>query len=160
MRANRLRELWAGGKPATNFWLGLPSMLSAEIVSHQGWDSLTVDMQHGHIGYESMVAMLLAISTTEGVPRVRVPWNESVRSHAGARRWHHGVTSRTSTRPSGARVSSAPAAMHPKVIAASAPSAPCFMAVPITSPRPTRPCLRLCRWNRRSALRTSPRSHR
>lgn len=76
MRANRLREMWAGGKPATNFWLGLPCMLSAEIVSHQGWDSLTVDMQHGHIGYESMCAMLTAISTTASVPLVRVPWNE------------------------------------------------------------------------------------
>jgi 4-hydroxy-2-oxoheptanedioate aldolase len=76
MRANRLRELWAGGKAATNFWLGLPCILSAEIVSHQGWDSLTVDMQHGHIGFESMVAMLTAISTTASVPLVRVPWNE------------------------------------------------------------------------------------
>ena len=76
MRANRLREIWAAGKPATNFWLGVPSMLSAEIVAHQGWDSLTVDMQHGHVGYESMVAMLTAISTTAAVPLVRVPWNQ------------------------------------------------------------------------------------
>ena len=51
-------------------------MLSAEIVAHQGWDSLTVDMQHGHIDFESMVAMLTAISTTATVPLVRVPWNE------------------------------------------------------------------------------------
>ena len=76
MRANRLREIWAAGKPATNFWLGVPSMLSAEIVAHQGWDSLTVDMQHGHIGFESMVAMLTAISSTASVPLVRVPWNQ------------------------------------------------------------------------------------
>lgn len=76
MRANRLREIWAGGKQATNIWLGLPSMLAAESISHQGWDSITVDMQHGHIDFASMVAMLTAISTTTAVPLVRVPWNE------------------------------------------------------------------------------------
>ena len=76
MRANRLREIWAGGKQATNIWLGLPSMLAAESIGHQGWDSITIDMQHGHIDFASMVAMLTAISTTATVPLVRVPWNE------------------------------------------------------------------------------------
>ena len=76
MRTNRLREVWAGGKQATNIWLGLPSMLAAESISHQGWDSVTIDMQHGHIDFASMVQMLTAISTTAAVPLVRVPWNE------------------------------------------------------------------------------------
>ena len=76
MRANRLREIWSNGKQATNVWIGLPSMLAAESISHQGWDSVTVDMQHGHIDFASMVQMLTAISTTAAVPLVRVPWNE------------------------------------------------------------------------------------
>lgn len=76
MRTNRLRGIWAEGKQATNVWLGLPSMLAAESISHQGWDSVTVDMQHGHIDFASMVQMLTAISTTQAVPLVRVPWNE------------------------------------------------------------------------------------
>jgi 4-hydroxy-2-oxoheptanedioate aldolase len=76
MRVNRLREIWASGKPATNVWLGLPSMLAAESIAHQGWDSATVDMQHGHIDFAAMVAMLTAISTTATVPLVRVPWNQ------------------------------------------------------------------------------------
>src|SRR5579864_428771 len=76
MRANRLREIWSSGKQATNVWLGLPSMLAAESIAHQGWDSATVDMQHGHIDFASMVAMLTAISTTATVPLVRVPWNQ------------------------------------------------------------------------------------
>ena len=76
MRSNRLREIWADGKQATNIWLGLPSMLAAETIAHQGWDSMTVDMQHGHIDFASMVAMLTAISTTQTVPLVRVPWNQ------------------------------------------------------------------------------------
>lgn len=76
MRINRLREIWANGKQATNIWLGLPSMLAAESIAHQGWDSITVDMQHGHVDFGAMVAMLTAISTTTTVPLVRVPWNE------------------------------------------------------------------------------------
>lgn len=76
MRTNRLREIWSQGKQATNVWLGLPSMLAAEAISHQGWDSATVDMQHGHVDFAAMVQMLTAISTTATVPLVRVPWNE------------------------------------------------------------------------------------
>jgi 4-hydroxy-2-oxoheptanedioate aldolase len=76
MRVNRLRELWAEGKQATNVWLGVPSMLVAESIAHQGWDSATVDLQHGHIDFAAMVQMLTALSTTAIVPLVRVPWNE------------------------------------------------------------------------------------
>lgn len=76
MRANRLREAWANGKGTVNGWLGIPSSFSAEVMAHQGWDSLTVDCQHGLIDYQMAVTMLQAISTTETVPLVRVPWRE------------------------------------------------------------------------------------
>jgi 4-hydroxy-2-oxoheptanedioate aldolase len=45
-------------------------------MAHQGWDSLTVDLQHGMIGIETAIQMLQAISTTETVPFLRVNWNE------------------------------------------------------------------------------------
>jgi 4-hydroxy-2-oxoheptanedioate aldolase len=45
-------------------------------MAHQGWDSLTIDMQHGVMDYQAAVNMLTAISTTNTVPVVRVPWNE------------------------------------------------------------------------------------
>ena len=45
-------------------------------MAHEGWDSLTIDMQHGIIDYAAAVEMLTAISTTETVPIVRVPWLE------------------------------------------------------------------------------------
>ena len=45
-------------------------------MAHAGWDSLVVDMQHGMIDYQMMVTMLQAISTTNTVPLVRVPWND------------------------------------------------------------------------------------
>ena len=76
MRENKLRSLWSAGKAAVNGWLAIPNSFSAETMAHQGWDSLTVDMQHGVVDYQAMVTMLQAISTTETVPVVRVPWLE------------------------------------------------------------------------------------
>ena len=76
MRENRLRTMWRNDQAAVNGWLAIPSSFSAEVMAHQGWDTLTIDLQHGVIDYPAMVTMLQAISTTPTVPLVRVPWLE------------------------------------------------------------------------------------
>lgn len=76
MRPNRLREIWAQGGAVINGWLAIANSFSAETMAHQGWDSLTIDLQHGVVDYAGMVPMLQAISTTNTVPVVRVPWLE------------------------------------------------------------------------------------
>jgi 4-hydroxy-2-oxoheptanedioate aldolase len=76
MRENRLRTLWKSGGAAVNGWLAIPNSFASETMAHQGWDTLTVDMQHGVVDYQAMVTMLQAISTTDTVPVVRVPWLE------------------------------------------------------------------------------------
>ena len=76
MRENRLRSLWKSGGAAVNGWLTIPSSFAAETMAHQGWDTLTIDMQHGMIDDAALVPMLQAISTTDTVPIVRVPWLE------------------------------------------------------------------------------------
>ena len=76
MRENRVRTIWQSGEAAVNGWLHIPSSWSAEIMSHQGWDSLTVDMQHGLMDYQTALTMLQAVSTTPVTPLARVPWNE------------------------------------------------------------------------------------
>ena len=76
MRTNRLREIWKSGGAAVNGWLAIPNSFSAETMAHQGWDTLTIDLQHGVVDYQAMVGMLQAISTTPTVPIVRVPWLE------------------------------------------------------------------------------------
>ena len=58
MRENRLRTLWAQNQAAVNGWLAIPNGFSAEVMAHQGWDTLTIDMQHGVIDYAQMVQML------------------------------------------------------------------------------------------------------
>ena len=74
MRPNRLREIWKTGGAVVNGWLAIPNSFSAETMAHQGWDSLTIDLQHGMVDYQAMIPMLQAISTTDTVPVVRVPW--------------------------------------------------------------------------------------
>jgi len=76
MRENRLRTLWQNDQAAVNGWLAIPNSFSAETMAHQGWDSLTIDLQHGVVDYADMLCMLQAISTTPTVPIVRVPWLE------------------------------------------------------------------------------------
>lgn len=76
MRENRLRTIWQSGGAVVNGWLAIPNSFSAETMAHQGWDSLTIDLQHGMVDYQAMIPMLQAISTTHTVPVVRVPWLE------------------------------------------------------------------------------------
>ena len=76
MRENRIRTIWKAGGAVVNGWLAIPNAFSAETMAHQGWDSLTIDLQHGVVDYQAAVNMLTAISTTNTVPVVRVPWLE------------------------------------------------------------------------------------
>ena len=76
MRQNKLKKMFKEGKPIINGWLQIPSAFSAEVMSHQGWDSCTIDMQHGVIDYPNALNMLQSISTTEVTPLARVNWNE------------------------------------------------------------------------------------
>jgi 4-hydroxy-2-oxoheptanedioate aldolase len=77
MRANPLRDIWAKGGTVVNGWVAMPHPFAAETMAHQGWDSLTVDMQHGTADYQAALFSLIAISTMPTVPLVRVPWLEA-----------------------------------------------------------------------------------
>ncbi|HVH49291.1 MAG TPA: aldolase/citrate lyase family protein [Sphingomicrobium sp.] len=71
MRVNKLRQLKAQGRPIVNAWLSIGSGYAAEAIAHQGFDAATVDCQHGMIGFETAIAMLQAISSTDAIPLVR-----------------------------------------------------------------------------------------
>ena len=79
MRENKLKSIWARGEAVVNGWLSIPSSFSAEVMANQGFDSVTVDMQHGVIDYQVAVTMLQGISTTGAMPMARVPWNDPAR---------------------------------------------------------------------------------
>jgi 4-hydroxy-2-oxoheptanedioate aldolase len=76
MRPNGVRDLWNNNQGVVNGWLGIANTFSAEVVASAGYDSVTIDMQHGLVDFQSAVGMLQAISAFDITPLVRVPWND------------------------------------------------------------------------------------
>ena len=74
---NALKEKWAAGEAALGAWLAMPGTVSAELMARQGFDWLTIDLQHGLIDFARMVEMLQAIATTPTTAMVRVPVAEA-----------------------------------------------------------------------------------
>jgi len=74
--ANQLKRRLRSGKACVNGWLAIPSGFSAEVMAQCGWDSVTVDLQHGVQDYRSMVHCFQAMQAHPVTPMVRVPWNE------------------------------------------------------------------------------------
>lgn len=76
MIKNELKAKWASGEATINGWLSIGNPFSAEIMADQGYDSLTVDGQHGALDYSAMLAMFQAMRASGVVPMARVPWLE------------------------------------------------------------------------------------
>ena len=76
MKPNKIKQLWAQGKPVTLGWLSIANTFTAEIMARQGFDAVCVDMQHGVTGLSNLMEMLQAVSATAAAPVVRVGWNE------------------------------------------------------------------------------------
>lgn len=76
MTQNNIRRLWAAGKPVLNAWLSIGNGFTAEIMAGQGYDSVTIDQQHGFLGYDALAPMLQAMKAAPVTPMVRVPWNQ------------------------------------------------------------------------------------
>jgi 4-hydroxy-2-oxoheptanedioate aldolase len=76
MIPNRLKQLWAEGKPTINGWCSIGNPFTAEIMAAQGYDSVTIDVQHGALDYSSVLPMLQAMRASGVVPMTRVPWLE------------------------------------------------------------------------------------
>jgi 4-hydroxy-2-oxoheptanedioate aldolase len=78
VRENKVKRLLREGKPAVGSWLQLSSPLAAELMAHAGWDWLVIDAEHSPADYETMAAMMMAISTTDTIPMVRLQANSPV----------------------------------------------------------------------------------
>lgn len=76
MTPNRLKRLWADGKPALNGWCSMAGSVNAEIMAAQGYDAVTVDVQHGALDYSAALPMLQAMRGSGVVPMTRAPWRE------------------------------------------------------------------------------------
>ena len=142
MRSNPLRQAWAEGRRTANGWLSIPSSFAAEVMAHQGWDSLTIDLQHGVIDYQDAVGMLQAISTTAVVPMVRVPWLDPGIVMKMLDAGSYGVICPMINNRDEAETFVAPAATRRAATAAWARSAPRSTPATTTRGMPTTPCWR------------------
>lgn len=76
MRPNTVLRGWREGNKTIGCWLSIDSPFSAEVIARLGFDWVCLDCQHGLLDYHDVKQMLPAISQTDTVPLVRVPWNE------------------------------------------------------------------------------------
>ncbi|MEZ4608394.1 MAG: aldolase/citrate lyase family protein [Deinococcales bacterium] len=76
MRYNKLKEIFASGGSVLNGWIHLSSTVAIEAMSQVGFDSLTLDLQHGPLHYDAALPLLQTMSATDVTPLARVPWNE------------------------------------------------------------------------------------
>ena len=77
MKANALKKKIVDGVNCVGGWVAIPNAFAVEIYASQGWDSVTIDMQHGASDINDMVPLLQAIhSGGDATPLVRVPWND------------------------------------------------------------------------------------
>jgi 4-hydroxy-2-oxoheptanedioate aldolase len=76
MAPDSLKKRLMAGKACINAWLMVPSIFAAESVARMGWDSATIDIQHGLVDYLSAVHLIQAVQAVGVTPLVRVPRNE------------------------------------------------------------------------------------
>jgi 4-hydroxy-2-oxoheptanedioate aldolase len=76
MQKNKLKSLWSGGKPILNAWCSIGNSFTAEIMASQGYDSVTVDIQHGALDYSHVLPMFQAMQSSGATLMARVPWRD------------------------------------------------------------------------------------
>jgi 4-hydroxy-2-oxoheptanedioate aldolase len=74
MIRNKVKALWAEGKPVLNGWLSIGNPFTAEIMAAQGYDLVTADLQHGALDYAAALPMFQAMRASGVAIGARVPW--------------------------------------------------------------------------------------
>ncbi len=74
MIKNTLKQRWSEGHPTINGWCSIGSPFSAEIMAAQGYDSITIDVQHGALDYTAALPMFQAMRASGTVLMARASW--------------------------------------------------------------------------------------
>ena len=108
-------------------------------MANAGYDAVVVDMQHGMgITPDKAIACLQAISTTETVPIVRVPWNDPKEIQYVLDAGAYGIiVPLVNTYEEAAQAGGATVAIRRRGTAAWAPTARYSTAAPTTASWPT-----------------------
>jgi 4-hydroxy-2-oxoheptanedioate aldolase len=76
-KMDKLRSKLANGTACINGWSLNPSTVGIEAYCQAGWDTMTLDMQHGWWDYAAAISALMAIKGADLIPLVRVPSNDA-----------------------------------------------------------------------------------
>ncbi|MDQ0467751.1 HpcH/HpaI aldolase family protein [Labrys wisconsinensis] len=77
VKPNLLKRRLAQGEALFGAWIGTGSAVNAEILAHQGFDFLILDLEHGPGDVKDAADMLRAVGPATPCI-VRVPWNDPV----------------------------------------------------------------------------------
>jgi 4-hydroxy-2-oxoheptanedioate aldolase len=72
-KRSRLTSAWDVGNAATNAWQFLADAHISEALAREGFDIVTIDMQHGFAGRADVLGMVRAIELSGATPFVRLP---------------------------------------------------------------------------------------
>jgi len=72
MIENKVKLKWSNKEPVLNSFLSIPNSFTAEIMAEQGYDALTIDYQHGMIGFNDLLTMMQSIRHSGVTPICRV----------------------------------------------------------------------------------------
>ena len=67
-----VKTKWSKKQTALNSFLSIPNSFTAEIMAEQGYDALTIDIQHGMIDFSDLFTMLQGIRSSGVTPMCRV----------------------------------------------------------------------------------------
>jgi 4-hydroxy-2-oxoheptanedioate aldolase len=74
MSINKVKKLWSEGKPVLQGWCSIGNPFTAEIMAEQGYDVISIDIQHGALDYSDALPMIQAMRASGVTIGARVPW--------------------------------------------------------------------------------------
>jgi 4-hydroxy-2-oxoheptanedioate aldolase len=78
MNDNWVRQKLLKGEPTIGCQMGLCSPHVAELLSHAGYEWIIIEMEHNALDYAEVEHILMAISSADTIPIVRVPSSDQV----------------------------------------------------------------------------------
>lgn len=76
IRRGDLRAGARDGRVFLNAWCAISSPTTAEIMALQGWDFVSVDLQHGLLDYQAALEMVRTVQGHGKTALARIPWLE------------------------------------------------------------------------------------
>ena len=68
-----LRTIWANGGTVLNSFINLPGSFATEVMASAGFDSLTLDLQHGMVEFADAIPAFQAMNGWDVTPLARIP---------------------------------------------------------------------------------------